>query len=601
MVDVAAPNQIPSPPPEVEPPDWQHCAVGADSSDPVGCRGLALAPHGRCLTHADSSQKDAFLASLSPGGNLDLRGTTVSEQLLDEVLHRFYDPTRQHKRFGDVDLTEAVIDGNANYGHSHFEGTAVFFMATFQDGAKFNDAVFNAYVSFENAILKDAFFGRADFRDEAFFDGAHFERTAGFGLTVFSGATHFTDCTFHSAAFFSRATFRGPLEFWQSTIGGDIDFSNATFSNAPQIGPLICAQTVNLTLAVFEKPTLLEVSARQVDCQRTHWKSTATLRLRYAAVNLDDAFFEYPVAVTSRERRFVSEHGTELSEDFFDGLHPTVRMTTVRGVDAAHLVLTDLDLSSCIFTGAFHLDQIRMEGNCTYSATPTGFQRNSFRLARWTQRRTIYEEHLWRMSYRRAESPIWRGWTTAGQDITPPTPSALGATYRQLRKALEDGKNEPDAADFYYGEMEMRRHDPSRPFGERVLLSLYWGTSGYGLRASRALGWLLLTMIATVASLTIWGIPKSSVDSSSSGQIKDGSISITTEKPDPANPEVPYRARITGKRVESALRVTLNSVIFRSSGQDLTKAGTYIEMASRFSEPVLLGLAVLAIRGRVKR
>ncbi|WP_405764067.1 hypothetical protein [Streptomyces sp. NBC_00080] len=42
-------------------------------------------------------------------------------------------------------------------------------------------------------------------------------------------------------------------------------------------------------------------------------------------------------------------------------------------------------------------------------------------------------------------------------------------------------------------------------------------------------------------------------------------------------------------------------MIFRSSSQDLTTVGTYTEMASRLAEPVLLGLAVLAIRGRVKR
>lgn len=42
-------------------------------------------------------------------------------------------------------------------------------------------------------------------------------------------------------------------------------------------------------------------------------------------------------------------------------------------------------------------------------------------------------------------------------------------------------------------------------------------------------------------------------------------------------------------------------MVFRSSGQDLTTAGTHIEMTSRLTEPVLLGFAVLAIRNRVKR
>jgi hypothetical protein len=49
------------------------------------------------------------------------------------------------------------------------------------------------------------------------------------------------------------------------------------------------------------------------------------------------------------------------------------------------------------------------------------------------------------------------------------------------------------------------------------------------------------------------------------------------------------------------LNVTLNSVVFRSSGQDPTTADTYVEMASRVTGPVLLGLAVLAVRNRVKR
>ncbi|MFI0908393.1 hypothetical protein ACH4TE_33490 [Streptomyces sioyaensis] len=59
--------------------------------------------------------------------------------------------------------------------------------------------------------------------------------------------------------------------------------------------------------------------------------------------------------------------------------------------------------------------------------------------------------------------------------------------------------------------------------------------------------------------------------------------------------------RFTGERFEKSVRVVLNSVLFRASGQDLTVWGTYTEMVSRLAEPVLLGLAALAVRGRVKR
>ncbi|WP_181803386.1 hypothetical protein [Streptomyces shenzhenensis] len=58
---------------------------------------------------------------------------------------------------------------------------------------------------------------------------------------------------------------------------------------------------------------------------------------------------------------------------------------------------------------------------------------------------------------------------------------------------------------------------------------------------------------------------------------------------------------MTWARAEKATRVAINSVVFRSSGRNLTTAGKYIEVATRVLEPTLLALGVLAIRGRIKR
>ncbi len=92
-----------------------------------------------------------------------------------------------------------------------------------------------------------------------------------------------------------------------------------------------------------------------------------------------------------------------------------------------------------------------------------------------------------------------------GADVLEPT--AVAPVYQQLRKVFEDGKNEPGATGFYYGEMEMRRHDRDMPRSERGLLTLYWAVSGYGLRASRALAWLLMAMTATTLVMMLWGDP----------------------------------------------------------------------------------------------
>ncbi|MCX5355756.1 hypothetical protein [Streptomyces mirabilis] len=42
----------------------------------------------------------------------------------------------------------------------------------------------------------------------------------------------------------------------------------------------------------------------------------------------------------------------------------------------------------------------------------------------------------------------------------------------------------------------------------------------------------------------------------------------------------------------------INSLTFRSSGQDLTTAGTDVQMTSRLAEPVLVGIAALAVGSR---
>ncbi len=124
--------------------------------------------------------------------------------------------------------------------------------------------------------------------------------------------------------------------------------------------------------------------------------------------------------------------------------------------------------------------------------------------------------------------------------------------------------------------------------------------SGYGLRASRALGWLAAAMLVTIVLLMGFGIPQDTPKQEATGTVPPGGGRVTFEidKDDPQNPT---GNRFTSGRFEKALNVTLNSVVFRSSGQDLTTAGTYIEMTSRLLEPTLLGLAVLAVRGRIKR
>lgn len=293
--------------------------------------------------------------------------------------------------------------------------------------------------------------------------------------------------------------------------------------------------------------------------------------------------------------------GEALDETPWNPATADVRVVSLRGADTEHLVLSDVDLQQCIFSGAFHRDQLRLEGHCVFSRTPTGLHWYPRLLPhRWSKRITLAEEHHWRASRKTSRGKRRDpGWATAPADTThTPRPDALAATYRQLRKGFEDTKNEPDAADFYYGEMEMRRQDTGRPWGERWLLWVYWLLSGYGLRAMRALGWLIVAVAATVFALMLWGLPTAKLQPRTVGTLIGRDIALTTSTP---APQLTGNDRITLERAQKAVIVAFNAAVFRAPSQNLTTPGTVVDMAARFIEPALLALAVLAVRGRVKR
>ncbi|GLX19751.1 pentapeptide repeat-containing protein [Streptomyces lavendulae] len=599
-------------------PSWPHCS----GSLPGGaeCRGRSVEPYALCLAHLPDAERAAHLAALRPGADLDHRGTRFTAELLGELLTALTGPSAHRPHIGQARFEEAVFHGAAvRFDQVRIDGDALFDGAEIAGDISFDQAEIGSRALFRQVrIGGDAGFDRMKVRRRAVYEGAEvggdasFDRMRVDGRAVFDGMrvgrdAGFTglqvgghlsldqvaiggDGRFDRAKVGLSATFRG------LTAGGRVSFLGVAFEGAAVVGPLVCAGEVTLSEAVFGAAMTMEAATAAVRCRRTRWASTAALRLRYAAVDLTDAVVECPLSVTARSRPFAVDGREPAEAGLFSGAG--VRITSLRGVDAAHLVLSGVDLTECLLAGTVHLDQLRLEGKYTFAAAPAGLRRRGIRPARWTPRRTLAEEHHWRAARGRAAAD---GWTPAPAGEEVQEPAALAPVYRQLRKAFEDGKHEPGAADFYYGEMEMRRHADDIPRAERSLLTAYWALSGYGQRASRALGWLLAAMTVTVLAMILWGLPRNDPKPRTTGTVAGRSITMTTDVPAPANPDGPYRGRLTTGRFEKSLRVVVNSVVFRSSGQNLTTAGTYTEMASRLTEPALLGLAVLAVRGRLKR
>lgn len=612
--------------PPIATPSWPHCDVSAPALASTICRGAQLPGNSKCLAHATPADRAAYLAALSPGDGVDHRGTRFTASLLDGLLDALASSSTGSSSVGEANFDECIFTEDANFASAIFAENSSFKNALFSGRARFDDVKF-AVTEFQEATFEsDASFDRAEF-GFAQFERATFLRESFFSHAVFANGGWFEDVQFIGGVWFYCATFTGSAVFDGSIFGADwtggstfrnaifsggvgfsgtrfeLDalFAGARFESAVLLGPISAGGKIVLSHAVFTSPATIEASANSLQCVRTQWESTATLRLRYADVDMSDAVLSMPMAISGHATNFNLGSGyyAYFSESGLIG-DGSISIRSLRGVDAAHLVLTDTDLSSCIVTGAFHLDQLRLEGRAVFAQPPDGWRLRRgfpFRLAR---RRVLAEEHYWRAGATRAQN----GWTPnpARAAIVTAGPNDLAPAYRELRKASEDAKNEPDAADFYYGEMEMRRNDGARPLGERVLISAYWLASGYGLRTTRALGWLLVTMISTVLAIAMWGLPNSESTTRIAGvqAPSDGRIALVAENP-PLVLSGPATQRFTGERIEKSMRIVVKSVVFRSSGQDLTVAGVYIEMGCRFVEPVLLALAILAIRGRIKR
>jgi hypothetical protein len=257
----------------------------------------------------------------------------------------------------------------------------------------------------------------------------------------------------------------------------------------------------------------------------------------------------------------------------------------------ADLVLSGVTLERCGFVGSHGLDRLRIEATCTLQSAP-----------RWRSRRLVFaEEVALRQTGRR---PGWWGWLLLARpwpDIdgaSPPTAAEVAGLYRGLRKGLEDAKNEPAAADFYYGEMEMRRQ-ASRGV-ERGLLALYWAVSGYGLRAWRAFAALLVVLAVSAALFTQPGFARIPQPPERIARI-DLSTGNVSYAPPPTGRRAGAGADVR-RAVEFTARESLT--ITRGTGAPLletTGRGTAVDLTLRLLAPLLLGLALLAVRGRTKR
>ncbi len=520
---------------------------------------------------------------------------------------------------GDAEFSAVNVDGNVVFSRARFHRGAEFTKSAFKKSCRFDWARFSGIgffekvhcfseVDFEWARFEHfATWSGSSFAKEVQFGGSVFEKDAYFHRSIFADHARFDGVTFDGDTHFNSAQFKREADF-RGAVARSIDFSKVDF-HSPQLGPL-AAETVLLKEAVFHRRVLLVVTCSALSAVNVQVRDGGQLQIHSATIDAEDSEFVGRTILTDPGPDGFADWD---SRDGFPGSHlqslspardkqiselssrPSTQSTVTSLVrtNVTDLTLADIDLSACCFQGAHGLDRLRIDSTFELLSTPAHFALR--RPLRFTKRRVIAEEVRWRCQY-----ASWDGRASEPREELP-SATEIAGIYRGLRKGLEDSSNEPGAADFYYGEMEMRRlsgrekgpRAGAAARSERWLLTAYWAVSGYGMRAWRAFAAFASLILIAAVVFTFWGLAQPPQTSAKAESV-DLQTGVITYPPGEASVDG------FGGALELAAR---NSVaLLKNPGiVEMTTVGTVTDIVLRLLGPVLIGFALLALRGRTKR
>ena len=422
---------------------------------------------------------------------------------------------------------------------------------------------------------------------------------------------NFAGAIFEGTAHFDKAIFEGTAHFDKTTFEGTARFDDATFERTAHLGPLRATE-LSLDRAVFRVHVTVELRAERLCAVGTQFQSGVDIRAVGTLVRPVTGVPAGSAKLTFERATFgdMSTVSTARRDTASKWLliaawgEPTIAsVISLRWARIEDLALSMVDLRECHFRDAQGLEGLRLEQVIFDDVKGCGWHKKWFPF-RYSHRVAIAEEHRWREQHQ--GPPPWLARERQGAADTArsdrPTPHQIVAVYRGLRKGVEDRKNEPGAGEWYYGEMEMRRHarytgpgatgrarlkrkrsprgtvtlveaegfDSTRrtPRGEKIVLFLYWLIAGYGLRASRAILALAITIALGAVLLDGFGVDANK-------DLDDGTLLFAAE---------------------SSI-----SLLRQPDTKKLTVEGHVIQIVLRLAGPLFFGLALLSLRGRVKR
>jgi len=313
-------------------------------------------------------------------------------------------------------------------------------------------------------------FNASIFKGEASFDNVNFEKEI-----------QFKNSTFEKVVNFSNAIFNENVSFIDSRFKGEASFDKANFEKEAIFKGSIFMKEAFFLDATFGKRVFFIANAFQADTDFIKSKFMDSVQFR------DDVFKEN---TSFRGARF---EGEVIFEDVrFNGMVDMGAAfgskTIFRSIksDKGDLMFSkspSVSFCQAIFMEP-HLIEFAKVDFSSCDLRKADLRAIDFSLVTWKECGMWYRRRKCLYQHPKA------------------TDEELEAVYRQIRQSYEDRKNYPEAGDFYYGEMELKR---KRYWWRRYLpslTSLYWLCSGYGQSPFKS-GFLLVTLLFVFTEINL--------------------------------------------------------------------------------------------------
>jgi hypothetical protein len=412
-------------------------------------------PSEGCAVKMDDNQlcrRPIHLAAGIDGENLCLMHSRDPNKDNKDFQAEFEDILKNAEAEGGVADFQEFVFPEARYVGHRFNPTCNFTRATFTRGADFDVAKFAQGAIFDDAAFtgKVSFF-QTTFTGEASFDGASFMRNAVFGRATFTEEASFAYATFMQDASFIRAKFSQNASFFHANFAGSVSFGRAKFS-----------QEVNFVIAMFMQDARFSGATFTGDAAFVSTTFTQSAEFSEARFN---RVADFKDAQFLDAAKFRKTHFRDDPQLFADADNSDTRESTA--------VDDDGRLPGPIFTRATFERPEKVEFSQTHLGRALlhkcDVSEISFSDVTWHRRRgrngrrMIFEEEieLGEVGPSGTTPSSVEGITEAlhaGQgDPNERNYGLIAEIYRQLKKNYDDRRDYSTAADFYYGEMEMKR------------------------------------------------------------------------------------------------------------------------------------------------